>query len=661
METILNDSTTWGAEANKINGNFNLFSDKEVVKTYFVTGTPLKEFLPADIYGWGSMAENPLRLIRKIIFKRDTTLNTKAGDNITLKMWGTNNPGIVDAELILTKLVSYDIYAALSDGESLSVDLEADIDVSSYDYLTVMLFYDAGLAVKQTKTGFSKGMFAPNSGGSQINFVGANEYGLYWEAEMLEGKKSGFKLEEFEAVELFAELNRSGKILNQARSLSINSYRPSFVADILQADKDIYVELFGDSISAWQSTMVKADEGVCDVPPLCDRKGFANRLFEVLKFGSPKYRRFDWGKASLVSFWDSRWTDDSAAYFTETGTWKTFFYGNQGRPANYHSKPEITTEIADEVCPIAVFHDSDIQRNIPKRVSNSSGASIQFAIPSNYEKADFIYNEHITGDACTIVITGGAGKVLVHTKQNDWGNAVEANGYVLDTVKHNTADGFNDQNGILQKRLYFKKINIADAETITITKSTDTSKYLSYWGVSYWGTILQPYALHMIAAGKGGHTLGELLVTRDSDIRSLNPDYVFLENTLINSLGATGTEADGSKRNQSVYQGEWTTLKTYLDTLNIPMLQIIPHLTPTNINNGHASALEYYRGIKGYLLKQEGVENVLDIEALISLIHNTYYSDMTYSSFVETLMYDTTTHPNEKGFDVYQAVLERLV
>ena len=452
--------------------------------------------------------------------------------------------------------------------------------------------------------------------------------------------------------------NTGESYLTRALGLSVTPEIPNYLTEINKADKDFYLMLYGDSITAWQSTFLKDDRGVCDVPPVCDRKGLANRFFNNLKFGNPIHKRFDWGKSSLVSFWDDRWIDDTNSYFSETGTFKTFYRGGVGRPANIYTVPNYTTEITNEVCPISEFTEQDSQRNIPKRISNESNASIQFTIPSGFEKADFIYNEHNDGDVLDITISLGNGKVLSNTKQNDWGNGVEANNSTLDTVKYNDPLGNNDAYGVLSKRLHFKKTDIDDVITITITKSTNISKWFSYWGVSYWGTKAQPYSMQFTDNGRGGYSLSGLINVSRSDIGGFNIDGLMFENTLINSLGTTGVEPDGSKKDQSVYKTSLDTFHTYLDTLSVEIYHLIPHLT-TVVNDANPEpAKEFYNGIKSYL--RENSKKVFDVESLFRIVWSTYYSENTYSNFLSLLMYDLTTHPNEDGFSIYEGFIKKL-
>jgi hypothetical protein len=82
---------------------------------------------------------------------------------------------------------------------------------------------------------------------------------------------------------------------------------------------------------AYQSAYEMDSLGVAAVPPTCDKRGNANQLWNAVKWGDAIYRRFDYGKQSLVGQWDSTWDDDTNAYFTETGDFKTEYIGKTRR------------------------------------------------------------------------------------------------------------------------------------------------------------------------------------------------------------------------------------------------------------------------------------------------------------------------------------------
>jgi len=247
------------------------------------------------------------------------------------------------------------------------------------------------------------------------------------------------------------------------------------------------------------------------------------------------------------------------------------------------------------------------------------------------------------------------GIIVMNNKQNDWANAVEAKGLTFDTAKPIQAGGYNDSLGITNMRKHFKISDTSVDTIITLTKSSDTSKYFMYWGITYWGTPTQPYALHINDMARGGYTLGSLAPVRDSDIRMTNPDLLLMEITCINSYG------DGSDitNRKATLKSEIDTFKTYIDTLGIPAGFFIPHLTTASILNSYNEASEFYDYAKGYSLSK-GMEIVGDSHQLIRKFWENYHSDIPYLTYVASLMYDGSTHTKEGGFMFYQVLSEEL-
>ena len=103
------------------------------------------------------------------------------------------------------------------------------------------------------------------------------------------------------------------------------------------------------------------------------------------------------------------------------------------------------------------------QRNIPKRFSSDSNASIQFVIPAGYNKFDFIYHAHVNADIVTITTNRNNGIVKRSDIQNDWNNAVEANASTKDLSAFNTGSGGDDTYGVPNKRLHFQILRFSAA------------------------------------------------------------------------------------------------------------------------------------------------------------------------------------------------------
>lgn len=415
----------------------------------------------------------------------------------------------------------------------------------------------------------------------------------------------------------------------------------NFTEHFFKRDKDIYVIAYGDSIMAWQSSTVKADEGVTRVPPVCDKKGLSWYIWQDIKFGNPQYRRFD--------------DDMDGSVFIETGVFKTYYYGNSNDYLSAEISPQITALPANEVCPICSFHESDSQKNIPKRICNEANASIQFVIPAGYEKFDFIYHTNTQGDDnIAVTISEGNGKVVVKDNNCDWNNGVEANQYLFSMKEtHYAADDGYD-NGILQKRLYFKKNNINDAATVKITKSSDTTKYMLYWGISYWGTVEEPNAIHLINNARGGHTIQQLYCTRFYDLAIWNADLIIFENTLLNNFKNEENDL------QSNYISGLDKFISYVQSLNIEWFTLLPHASTNLVDNSKEKYRTFWNTAKWELISRN--ISVIDIE---EAFHNLWLEhnpdrEISYSKFISNLMYDGTLHGNENAYGIYNSLLRPI-
>ena len=261
---------------------------------------------------------------------------------------------------------------------------------------------------------------------------------------------------------------------------------------------------------------------------------------EAVKWGNPQYRRFDDGKKSLLGSYTTAWADDSQAFFTENGTFKTEYIGSVRRAAWGNTDPVPTTHVDYGSFTPNAFDISEsnwYQRNIPKRFSNAANASVQFTIPAGYSKFDFIYHAHVNADIITITTNRNNGIVKMSDVQNNWNNAIEANASTKDLSAFNTGEG-DDTYGVPNKRLHFQISDTSVATIVTINKSSATDKYIIYWGVTYWGTSALPYAFHLDVMAIGGHTMQAIYSLRGSMLKATNPDAILLEicfNNLNNS------------------------------------------------------------------------------------------------------------------------------
>ena len=432
--------------------------------------------------------------------------------------------------------------------------------------------------------------------------------------------------------------------------------------------KDVYLTLCGDSIFAFQSTFTKDEKGVAAVPPTCDKKANANMLWNALGWGNPQYRRFDYGKKSLVGDWDNTWSDDSQAIFTEIGTFKTEYIGQTRREdPNFAGKigtnvMQVSTKIDEASFPYQFdkSEDSWWQRNIPKRFSNSANASIKFTIPAGYSKFDFLYHAHTHGDSVTITVDRGNGIVKVNTIPNDFSGegAVEANNHVCDLSMENLTEvsGGNDSFGIPNMRLYFNITDTSLPTTITITKSSDTSKYLIYWGITYWGTSDLPYALHINNMAIGGYTQQAIYNLRSAMFKFVPCDAIILE-MCYNNLANKTFSGQIASMNTNM-----DNLKTYFESLGKNIGSDIgvwlPHCGQQGYRDYPDTVKCNYAGAEKLAI-DKGYNVILNLDKICNDVHDTYYTDMNMPDFMNSLG-NNGIHLDIQGQWIYSAAWESL-
>lgn len=432
--------------------------------------------------------------------------------------------------------------------------------------------------------------------------------------------------------------------------------------------KDVYLTLCGDSVFAFQSTFTKDEKGVAAVPPTCDKKANANMLWNALGWGNPQYRRFDYGKKSLVGDWDNTWSDDSQAIFTEIGTFKTEYIGQTRREdPNFAGKigtnvMQVSTKIDEASFPYQFdkSEDSWWQRNIPKRFSNSANASIKFTIPAGYSKFDFLYHAHTHGDSITIAVDRGNGIVKVNTIPNDFSGegAVEANNHVCDLSMENLTEvsGGNDSFGIPNMRLYFNITDTSLPTTITITKSSDTSKYLIYWGITYWGTSDLPYALHINNMAIGEYTQQAIYNLRSAMFKFVPCDAIILE-MCYNNLANKTFSGQIASMNTNM-----DNLKTYFESLGKNIGSDIgvwlPHCGQQGYRDYPDTVKCNYAGAEKLAI-DKGYNVILNLDKICNDVHDTYYTDMNMPDFMNSLG-NNGMHLDIQGQWIYSAAWESL-
>ena len=457
-----------------------------------------------------------------------------------------------------------------------------------------------------------------------------------------------------------AELSKDNTIYQKAKLL-INSPKGCF-SKVRANLSDVYVTLVGDSITAFQSTHILPSEGVTHVPPTCDRVAVAYNIWNHLNWGNANYRRFDEGKQSLVGKWSKEWTDDTNAFFKENGLFTTEYLGKTMRdkfPVT-DSLLQVTTKINQKSFPTQfdISENSWWQRNIPKRFSHEANASVSFTIPAGYSKFDFIYHAHIYGDSVTISTNRNNGIVKLNkSKPNDWEEAIEANGATADLsmeTKKET-DGGNDSYGIPNMRLYFQISDTSEDTVVTITKTSDENRYLIYWGISYWGTTILPYAIHINNMAIGGYTQ-----TMIYDLRSSMFKYVYSD-AIIMELCANNIQSPDFVQSMNKMKTALTGLKSYFfDKMNFDISKDIAvwvaHVSGDSYKNREAPTI-CNQSMSERIANELGYSVFANMAKVMEAYRNNYEADLSMGDFM--VKYGDL-HLSYEGYQIFRAAFDLL-
>jgi hypothetical protein len=626
--------------------------------------------------GWGAIVKPTLLTIARVSIKKATVQQkpSYSSTQFAVGLWeSSSSTSLYGAVQIASWTVPVADWLSLSVGieKILTLPIEHTVDTSKFYALTI--FANEALDVllvgdqepESITSIFQRGIFSNSTSMAWIGTSGGN-YGAFFKlySSLTSTKKVKIDPEQVPEHEAaIKSLQTEISSVNISKKYSIPHelhYEnplvkkcPVFLDHWLRRDKDMYVVLSGDSIVAALTASQMAIAGVAAVPPTADRRCFAGRVWELIQFGSPIYRRFDYGKNALIGSWDSTWASSDAPAFTESGTFETYYRSGAGGQSAYDhnlDSTDFTSKITNRDCPITKFYYDDGNRSIPKRISKTANASVTFTIPAGFKKFDFIYDTNQQADdTVTITVAEGSGKLRVNTVDRVFLGAIEANGYVFSQreLKDESENGYDS--GIPSKRLFFEKANIADSITITITKSADTSKYLFYWGVSYWGTATEPNACHIINAARGSSRMESIYNNRIYHYTGVVPvpDLVIQECTLINN---------SANSDPAVFLTQFNELKTYVDTLETEYFYIIPH---ANVSRLVEPYIRYWDTAKAEIIKKE--DSYLDIKKMIYKTWQMNYpnKEVSWSDYVNSLLADGI-HPNNNGFDFYQTMLEPI-
>ena len=413
------------------------------------------------------------------------------------------------------------------------------------------------------------------------------------------------------------------------------------VQPLLAKNRNIMHVHIGSSASSWQPSTKLADEGVCEVPPTCDRQGLAYGLWKNCVFGNPQYRRYDYGKASLVGNYCDKWTDDSDAFFTESGEWNAA-YGNYTNAAN--SRTTLDTKLS----PVP-FNPFGNNQHIPWRYSNDSCSSIRFNIPAGYARFAFIYTTNILGDDVSVT-TDRNDSVVTIANNIDMESMEEANNATFSTLY----TGASANIGYPNRMMHFMINDTSEPTTVTITKSADTDKYLIWWGIVYYSTTENPFAHLFVNNSIGGATHGTISTHRRGIISGNRPNFVTYQLTTTNSLGLSPELAKAENVTKSAKQ-----IADLCKNNKADVAFILQHITQNQAKGNLLAFKECFDLIISYLYNNDYlvIGNLAD---LYDKVWKTFHSDLTYAQFIALLSMGDGTHLNTDGLSMYMALFSSI-
>ena len=426
--------------------------------------------------------------------------------------------------------------------------------------------------------------------------------------------------------------------------------------DVLSPVNDnVYINIVGDSIMAFQSTSELPDEGVTNVPPTCDKMANCYYLWKAISWGNCEYARFDKGKKSLVGKWDNTISDDTNAFFIESGTFKTEYIGTTMREKYPQIDGVQVSTIIDAKSFPYQFDESENswwQRNIPKRFSNNANASISFTVPKGYKYFDLLYHANVHGDNNVLVsiLNGKTVKICNNFEKNFSGKESVSN-YTLDTSYTPTGD-HDDKFGIPNQRLHFKIDDISSDTTVKIIKSSDTSKYFIYWGISFWGTNTNPYCLQINNMAIGGYGTNSVDAIRESLFKGTYCDGIILE-VCANTVCSKSNVLDNIKTYFSNYKMCFN--KTSPFTINLDTVGVwIPHLWNQNFESADLKAISYINN-KGAckVVKDLGYNLLFNIQNVFDSVRLLYSPNISEKDFINQYDPGSGAHLRNNGYKLY--------
>jgi hypothetical protein len=423
--------------------------------------------------------------------------------------------------------------------------------------------------------------------------------------------------------------------INQSNLLP-NSY-PTVVKKMLAKTDNLNVLLTGNSIFATSGAWVQNvyDEtkrftsmlSTANAEPLgltdniLSRKAYETLINQALNI--PIYRRFDYGRTFDYNPASGTYGQDvssaGAAFFTETGTFNTFINsnGNKGSDPKYNANVPMTkADFNLQSYDGASWYQSQAMEGFT-RVSKDAGASVQFTVPVGYKKARVKLRYATDGDVLTTTLVNCNGAASIDTNYGP--------------VTNNNNSAFKD--------IEFTITDTTQPATITLTKSSNTSKRIMYWGCYYYNeptVLVTNYAYGGCSTGINKDVLPDALTATP-----VTPDLILWEVMLLNDF-------------YNPVANSLQSISDYCDLLaGQNVIAIIPHQAKDyNLN----PTVELWNKAKKVLMDK----NIPFID--LSNVERTlvdYYGD--YTTMIAALYKDNFVHPGNLGVSILKRPIQAVL
>jgi len=356
-------------------------------------------------------------------------------------------------------------------------------------------------------------------------------------------------------------------------------------------------------------------------------KILSRKLYDLLmkhSINTPVYKRFDFGQTFDYNSSNGTFGTDltpANKFFTENGVFGTWVSsdGNGITSSEYGTlgaSAQIPMTLADATSAFvgASWYSSGANEGFTRK-STSANAYVEFTVPAGYSKIRIKIRKTTDGDLLTNTLTNCTGAATIDSAYGP--------------VTHNNNSNFMD--------VEFTVINTGLATVIRLTKSSNTSKCLAYWGAFYYNepcTIVNNYSYGGCRTPTNYNVLPDLLKE--------SYDLIIWEIQLLNDI--YGTYATSKTAIQAIC----TTLLAY----GKPILAVIPQ---RGSNEGVLAADKMWGMAKSVLLSN----NIPFID--LGVIESSVIQQIGRTPGL-TYIYGSTggVHPNSVGVDTLGIMFNSL-